>query len=73
MGGNSGLFYAHKTFEDPADTMFLATDFDNGELPKNIDDLIINIGSNVERNGFYRVVDLVENDPVVQEPYVSAN
>ena len=73
MGGNSGLFYAHKTFEDPADTMFLATDFDNEELPKNIDDLIINIGSNVERNGFYRVVDLVENDPVVQEPYVSAN
>ena len=27
MGGNSGLFYAHKTFEDPADTMFLAETF----------------------------------------------
>lgn len=70
MGGNSGLFYAHKTFDDPADTMFLTSDFDNGELPKNIDDLIINIGNNIERNGFYRVVDLVSGDPVVQEPYV---
>jgi hypothetical protein len=66
MGGNSGLFYAHKTFEDPADTMFLAEDFDSGELPKNIDDLIINIGTNIERNGFYRVIDLVDNDPVIQ-------
>lgn len=70
MGGNSGLFYAHKTFEDPADTMFLAEDFDSGDLPKNIDDLIINIGTNIERNGFYRVIDLVDNDPVIQEPYV---
>ena len=73
MGGNSGLFYAHKTFEDPADTMFLAEDFDSGELPKNIDDLIINIGTNIERNGFYRVIDLIDNDPVIQQPYVSAN
>jgi hypothetical protein len=66
MGGNSGIYYAHKTFEDSADTMFLAEEFDSGELPKNIDDLIINIGSNTERNGFYRVIDLVDNDPIIR-------
>ena len=55
-GGNSGIFYAKKTFTDSSDLSFSANDIESNELP-NVNDLIINYKSdNVTRDGFYRVI-----------------
>lgn len=68
MGGNSGIYYAHKAFEDSSDVIFDITDFDDETLP-NINDLIINISSNKERDGFYKVIE-IESDTRVITSYL---
>jgi hypothetical protein len=70
MGGNSGIYYAEKSFNESADLIFIASDFIKKELPKNIDDLIINVSDSVDGNGFYKVIDIVKDDPIIQEAYV---
>ena len=62
MGGSSGIYYATKTFGEEAidDTSFTVTDFADGKLPTNINDLIINVGKNETRNGFYKVIRIDE-------------
>ena len=68
MGGNSGIYYAHKAFEDSSDTAFDITDFDDETLP-NINDLIINVSTNTERDGFYKVIE-IESDTRVITSYL---
>ena len=65
MGGNSGIYYANKTFtENEIDyTLFDITDFEGNVLP-NLNDLIINVGENELYNGFYKVT-YIESDTKV--------
>ena len=67
MGGSSGILYASKTFgeEDSDDTSFAIEDFDDQKLPNNINDLIINVGANIKRNGFYQVVEILPEEGIV--------
>ena len=54
-GGNSGIYYASKTFTDTSDLSFKLDDLEGDDLPK-VNDLIINYKSkNKERDGFYKV------------------
>jgi hypothetical protein len=69
-GGNSGIYYAHKSFTDSSDISFTLNDIEGDELP-NINDLIINYNSSNElRDGFYKVitVDVINN--VVETTYL---
>ena len=63
MGGNSGFYYGHKAFSDPADLSFTIDDIDGNNLP-NVGDLIINVSTNIERDGFYRVLEIVSSTEV---------
>lgn len=72
MGGSSGIYYATKTFGEEAidDTSFTVTDFADGKLPTNINDLIINVGKNETRNGFYKVIRIDEELQIVETAYL---
>lgn len=62
-GGNSGIYYAQKKFTEATDTTFSIDDIITNELPSE-NDLIINtsaeIGGDIERDGFYQVLQVVE-------------
>ena len=66
MGGNSGVFYGVKTFTeaDIAYPVFNINDIEGDQLPMP-GDLIINIGSNVTYNGFYKVIDITDESNVL--------
>lgn len=72
MGGSSGIYYATKTFgeDDNSDTTFATTDFADGKLPTNVNDLIINVGKNEARNGFYKVLRIDEELQIVETAYL---
>ena len=72
MGGSSGIYYATKTFGEDAgdDTYFSTDDFETGTLPTNVNDLIINVGGNEARNGFYQVVEILPEDNLVNTKYL---
>jgi len=65
-GGNSGVFYATKTIDETTieKPIFSADDIESDEMP-SVDDLIINLGLNVDYNGFYRVVDIISETEVL--------
>ena len=72
-GANSGIFYAKKKFTDPADTTFTLKDITGDDLP-NVNDLIINvsadIGGDEERDGFYQVVEVIQEEEKVITNYL---
>lgn len=72
-GGNSGIYYAKKKFTDPADLTFSISDITTNELP-DINDLVINvsadIGGDIERDGFYQVVEVIELENKVITNYL---
>lgn len=72
MGGSSGIYYANKTFGEDAsdDTSFNLEHFIDGKLPTNINDLIINVGKNEARNGFYKVIRIDEDQNLVETSYL---
>lgn len=65
-GGNSGVFYATKTIDEITieKPIFSIDDIESDEMP-SVDDLIINLGLNVDYNGFYRVVDIISETEVL--------
>lgn len=72
MGGSSGIYYTNKTFGEDAsdDTSFSLEHFVDGKLPTNINDLIINVGKNEARNGFYKVIRIDEDQNLVETSYL---
>lgn len=69
-GGNSGIFYANKTFIDSSDLQFSIDDIEGDELP-SVNDVIINYKSNNElRDGFYRVTDVLTSINAVETEYL---
>lgn len=72
-GANSGIFYAKKKFTDPADTTFTLKDITGDDLP-NVNDLIINISADIggdeERDGFYQVVEVIQEEEKVITNYL---
>lgn len=72
MGGSSGIYYTNKTFGEEAseDLSFALEDFIDGALPTNLNDLIINVGNNEARNGFYRVIEIFDEEGYVNTSYL---
>lgn len=69
-GGNSGIYYASKTFEDSSDLSFTLEDLESKELP-SVNDLIINYKSKNElRDGFYKVVEVNASTNSVETEYL---
>lgn len=69
-GGNSGIFYANKTFIDSSDLSFTIDDIEGNELP-SVNDIIINYKSKNElRDGFYRVTSVITSTNSVETEYL---
>lgn len=72
-GANSGIFYAKKNFTNPADLTFSLEDITGDDLPK-VNDLIINysgdIGGDIERDGFYQVIEVITAENYVITNYL---
>lgn len=69
-GGNSGIYYASKTFIDSSDLSFTLDDIEGKELP-NVNDVIINYKSKNElRDGFYRVREVIASTNTVETEYL---
>ena len=70
-GGNSGIYYASKTFIDSSDLSFTLDDIEGKELP-SVNDVIINYKSKNElRDGFYRVREVIVSTNTVETEYLS--
>ena len=69
-GGNSGIYYASKTFTDSSDLSFTLDDIEGQELP-SVNDVIINYKSKNElRDGFYRVREVITSTNTVETEYL---
>lgn len=66
MGGNSGIYYGTKTLSDIdiAYPVFNLDDIDGDQMPIP-GDMIVNVGSNILYNGFYRVTQTLSETSVL--------